>query len=80
MQGKTPAHHVLHIDSTKVAARIVGRSPAKLKRWRYEGICPAYTVTFKRVHYDVEVLLTFNEENTRLPSVLAAEEAERGDL
>lgn len=62
---------------TRVAARIVGRSPDTLKRWRYEGVGPEYIVYRRRVRYDVRVLIRFNGENTRMPSVRAAMEAER---
>jgi len=80
MQGKTHSDRIPRMVSTKVAAKIVGRSPATLKRWRYEGRGPQYTATFGRVRYDLDVLLKWNEENTRMPSVRAAMEAERGDL
>ena len=66
--------------STRVAAGIVGRSADTLKRWRYEGVGPEYTVFRGRVRYDVAVLKNFNAENTRMPSVRAAMGADRGDL
>jgi hypothetical protein len=31
-----------HLVNTRKAAEILGRSPATLKRWRYEGVGPAY--------------------------------------
>lgn len=49
--------------ATRRAAQILGRSPATLKRWRY----------------DLRVRLDFIEKNTRVPSVRAAlEEITRG--
>ena len=63
--------------STRVAAEIIGRSPDTLKRWRYEGVGPEYTVFRGRVRYDVSVLRKFNAENTRMPSVRAAMEGSR---
>jgi hypothetical protein len=65
--------------STRVAAGIVGRSEDTLKRWRYEGVGPEYTVYRGRVRYDVAVLKNFNAENTRMPSVRAARETDRED-
>lgn len=66
--------------TTPVAAKIVGRSADTLKRWRYEGVGPEYIVFRHRVRYDIRVLTRFNEENTRMPSVRAAMEAEREDF
>ena len=60
------------------AAEILGRSPATLKRWRYEGIGPAYVEIEGRVRYDIHVLLEFIRKNTRVPSVRAAMEETRG--
>jgi hypothetical protein len=58
------------VDSRK-AAKILGRSPNTLKRWRYEGVGPDYVVIRGRVQYDVVVLLEFIRKNTRTPSVRA---------
>jgi hypothetical protein len=66
--------------TTRVAAKIVGRAPSTLKRWRYEGIGPEYTSIRNRVRYDVGVLVKFNEDNTHMPSVRAAMEADREDF
>ena len=54
------------------AAEILGRSPATLKRWRYEGVGPAYVEIEGRISYDVAVLIEYVNENTRVPSVRAA--------
>ncbi|HEV2989609.1 MAG TPA: helix-turn-helix domain-containing protein [Candidatus Angelobacter sp.] len=64
--------------NTSEAAKILGRSPATLKRWRYEGIGPKYVEIEGRVSYDVNVLLDYIEKNTRVPSVRAAMEESRG--
>ncbi len=63
---------------TREAAKILGRSPATLKRWRYEGIGPKYVEMEGRVSYDVNVLLEYIKTNTRVPSVRAAMEDSRG--
>ena len=63
---------------TKRAAEILGRSPATLKRWRYEGTGPEYVEIEGRVRYDVRVLLDYIKKNTRVPSVRAAMEETRG--
>jgi hypothetical protein len=59
---------------------MLGRSPDTLKRWRYEGTGPEYTVINGRVAYDELVLLEMIRANTRLPSVRAAMEDNRGNL
>jgi hypothetical protein len=61
--------------NTRKAAEILGRSPNTLKRWRYEGVVPAYVEIEGRVSYDVAVLINYINENTRVPSVRAAMEA-----
>ncbi len=66
--------------NTRKAAEILGRSPATLKRWRYEGVGPAYVEMEGRVSYDVEVLIEYINENTRVPSVRAYMEESRGAL
>jgi hypothetical protein len=68
------------IVDTRRAAEILGRSPATLKRWRYEGIGPDYIAMQRRVHYNVAVLLEYIRQNTRTPSVRAAMEDTRGAL
>jgi predicted site-specific integrase-resolvase len=65
---------------TRRAAEILGRSPATLKRWRYEGIVPDYVAMERRVRYNVAVLLEYIRQNTRTPSVRAALEETRGAL
>ena len=64
--------------NTHEAARILGRSPATLKRWRYEGIGPKYVEIEGRISYDIVVLLEYIKLNTRVPSVRAAMEDSRG--
>ncbi len=64
--------------SPKEAAEILGRSPATLKRWRYEGTGPEYVEMEGRINYDVAVLLEYIRENTRMPSVRAYMEESRG--
>lgn len=66
--------------NTGKAAEILGRSPATLKRWRYEGIGPDYVAMEGRVSYDVGVLLEYIRQNTRVPSVRAAMEEAREAL
>ena len=66
--------------NTRKAAEILGRSPATLKRWRYEGIGPEYVEMEHRVSYDVGALLEYIRENTRTPSVRAYMEESRGAL
>ncbi len=66
--------------NTRRAAEILGRSPATLKRWRYEGIGPSYVEMEGRINYDVAVLIEYINENTRVPSVRAYMEESRGDL
>jgi hypothetical protein len=63
--------------ATKRAAEILGRSPATLKSWRYEGTGPEYVEIEGRVRYDVRVLLDYIKRNTRVPSVRAAMEESR---
>ena len=59
---------------TREAAKILGRSDATLKRWRYEGTGPNWIELQGRVSYDVSVLLEFIRGNTRVASVRAAME------
>lgn len=66
--------------NTRQAAEILGRSPATLKRWRYEGVGPAYVAIEGRVSYDVAVLIEYINENTRVPSVRAYMEESREAL
>lgn len=58
--------------NTRRAAEILGRSPATLKRWRYEGVGPNWIEIEGRVSYDVAVLLEYIRKNTRVASVRAA--------
>jgi len=62
---------------TRRAAEILGRSPATLKRWRYEGVGPRYVEMEGRVSYDVAVLIEYINQNTRVPSVRAYMEESR---
>ena len=62
---------------THRAAEILGRSPATLKRWRYEGVGPDWIELEGRVSYDVKVLLEYIQRNTRVASVRAAMEEAR---
>ena len=73
-------HSLPKLVATREAARILGRSPATLKRWRYEGIGPNWVEMEGRVSYDVRVLLDFIKSNTRVPSVRAAMEESRGAI
>ena len=59
---------------TREAARILGRSPATLRRWRGEGIGPNFIQIHSRIRYDVSILLEFIKLNERVPSVRAAME------
>jgi hypothetical protein len=69
-------HHerIPQLVNTRRAAEILGRSPATLKRWRYEGVGPAYVEIEGRVSYDIAVLIDYINGNTRVPSVRAAME------
>ena len=62
---------------THGAAEILARSPATLKRWRYEGVGPDWIEIEGRVSYDVRVLLEYIQRNTRVASVRAAMEEAR---
>lgn len=62
---------------THQAARILSRSVATLKRWRYEGIGPNWIELEGRVSYDVAVLVEYIRRNTRVASVRAALEETR---
>jgi hypothetical protein len=66
--------------NTRQAAKILGRSPATLKRWRCEGIGPNFILIERRVSYDVAVLLEFIRKGTRVASVRAAMGETRGTL
>ena len=63
--------------NTRKAAEILGRSPATLKWWRYEGVGPNWIEIEGRVSYDVAVLLDYIRTNTRVASVRAAMEEAR---
>lgn len=62
---------------THGAAEILARSPATLKRWRYEGVGPDWIEIEGRVSYDVRVLVEYIQRNTRVASVRAAMEEAR---
>lgn len=74
------AQQVPRLVNTREAAEILGRSPATLKRWRYEGVGPAYVEIEGRVSYDVAVLIEYINVNTRVPSVRAYMEDSREAL
>ncbi len=63
--------------TTRRAAEMLGRSAATLKRWRYEGSGPNWILIKGRVSYDVNVLLEYIQQNTRVASVRAAMEETR---
>ena len=73
----TKRNSISQLVDTRVAAEILGRSMATLKRWRHEGIGPNWIEIEGRVSYDVAVLLEFIRKNTRVPSVRAAMEDSR---
>lgn len=68
---------VPQLVDTRNAAKILGRAPATLKRWRHEGIGPDWIELEGRVSYDVSVLLAYIRKNTRVASVRAAMEEAR---
>ncbi len=68
---------IIHLLSARDAAEILGRSPATLKRWRHEGICPNWIELEGRVSYDIGALLDYIQKNTRVASVRAAMEETR---
>ncbi len=78
--SSTRQDRIPELVNTRKAAEILGRSPATLKRWRYEGIGPDYVEMEGRVSYDVAVLLEYIRQNTRVPSVRAAMEESREAL
>jgi hypothetical protein len=80
LNAATKEESIPELVDTRRAAKILGRSPNTLKRWRYEGVGPDYVVIRGRVLYDIVVLLEFIRENTRVPSVRAAMETFRGAL
>ncbi len=59
------------------AAKILGRSAATLKRWRYEGVGPDWIELEGRISYDLAVLVEYIRKNTRVASVRAAMEDTR---
>jgi phage terminase Nu1 subunit (DNA packaging protein) len=75
-----PQDRIPKLVNTRKAAEILGRSPATLKRWRYEGVGPRYVEMEGRDSYDVAVLIDYINENTRVPSVRAYMEESRGAL
>lgn len=74
-----PQERMPKLVNTREAAEILGRSPATLKRWRYEGIGPGYVEMEGRIS-DVAVLLEYIRQNTRVPSVRAYMEESREAL
>ncbi len=59
------------------AAKVLRRSTATLKRWRYEGVGPDWRKLNGRISYDVEGLADFIRQGKRVPSVRAAKEKTR---
>jgi len=80
MEPMKEIDRIPQLINTARAANILDRSPATLKRWRYEGIGPDYVEIQGRVSYDVAVLIRYMNENTRVPSVRAAMEESREAL
>lgn len=77
--SRSPQDSVPHLVDTKEAAKILGRSPATLKRWRQQGIGPDWIEIEKRISYDRRILLEFIQQNTKKASVRAAmEDSHRG--
>jgi hypothetical protein len=76
--NKNSNHSIPTLVDTNEAARILGRSPVTLKRWRHEGIGPNWIEIEGRISYDIVVLLEFIKKNTRVASVRAAMEDSRG--
>jgi predicted site-specific integrase-resolvase len=70
MSNKT--QDIPELVNTRDAAKILGRSAATLKRWRYEGVGPNFITMEGRVSYDVDVLLDYIKKNTRIASVAGA--------
>ncbi len=70
--SRSTQNFVPDLVTTKEAAKILGRSPATLKRWRYEGTGPDFILIQGRVSYDKQVLLDYIQRNTRVSSVRAA--------
>lgn len=64
--------------NTGEAARLLGRPPATLKRWRYEGVGPDWIELEGKISYDVAALLEYIKQNTRVASVRAARGEIRG--
>jgi hypothetical protein len=79
LQEKKPTRRieVPELVGTHEAARILGRSVVRLKRWRHEGIGPSWIELEGRVSYDVAVLAEYIRKNTRVASVRAAMEDAR---
>ncbi len=76
MTGRSAVRHerIPQLINTRRAAEILGRSPATLKRWRYEAVGPDWILIEGRVSYDLSTLLDFIAKNTQVASVRAAEE------
>lgn len=72
-----PQDSVPHLVDTKEAAKILGRSPATLKRWRAENIGPGFVVIEGRISYDLKTLLEYLKRNTRVTSAWANSEESR---
>ena len=75
--GDNHQDRIPRLINTAKAAEMLGRSPATLKRWRYQGVGPTYVTIERRVRYDVAALIDYVNGNTRTPSVWAALEDTR---
>lgn len=62
---------VPQLVNTREAAKILGRSTATLKRWRYEKTGPNYILIEGRISYDVKILLEYLRRNTHVTSAWA---------
>ncbi len=74
MRREQAPPRIPQLINTRRAAEILGRSPATLKRWRYEGVGLDWIMIEGRVSYDLSVLLDFIAKNTQVASVRAAAE------
>jgi hypothetical protein len=51
--------------NTREAAQLLARSPATLKRWRYQGIGPEFIAIEGRISYRLSTLLHFLDQHTK---------------
>jgi transposase len=69
--SRTLQDSVPQLVTTREAAKILGRSSATLKRWRYEKTGPNFIQIEGRISYDVKVLLEYLRRNTHVTSAWA---------